>query len=361
MEHASLDACHYLLACYMVHLIKGNTIKSLRVRYNTLRHYLNQATSLHRARGLPDPTDPNLLSQDLVSVLLNAVKSYEKVPNRKEMITDSMVSHMLREYKLIHPDSLHGAILDWIILGRVTGCRRSEWCQDGPDIEMTMPCLSHPVPEPKAFIFEDFQFFDEHQRRIYSVSDQVSTTVSFVKIRWRFQKNNDNGQVIPYSRDYTHPEVCPVMAAFRIILRASALGLPPSSPLAIYAPSSGVGFHHILASQVVKYIRHTAQVVFGFRPKDKALERWSCHSIRVTAANILHRAGMSDSYIQTRLRWKSNTFLMYLRNTFYSADKHSKVLAISRSNIPSIPTSDGAIHRPLEPHEIVISSAVPSV
>ena len=274
-----------------------------------------------------------------------------------------MVSHMLKECRLLPPDSLHCAILDWIILGRVTGCRRSEWCQDGPVIEMTTPCLSHPVPEPKAFLFDDFQFFDKHQRRLYSVSAQDSSVVAFVKVRWRFQKNNDNGQVIPYSRDYANPSVCPVMAAFRIILRASALalGLPASSPLAIYASSSSeVGFSHIQASQVVKYLRQTARVVFGFQPKDKALERWTCHSIRVTAANILHRAGMSDSYIQTRLRWKSSTFLMYLRNTFHSAAKHSEVLAISSSNCPPISTSDGAIHRPLEPHEAILSSVVPS-
>ena len=46
--------------------------------------------------------------------------------------------------------------------------------------------------------------------------------------------------------------------------------------------------------------------------RDKAaLSRYSAHSIRVRAANILHRQGMSDSYIQKRLRWKSTTFLNY--------------------------------------------------
>jgi len=357
MADAPIDARHFLLACYSVHLILGNTLKSLRVRHSTLRHYLNQAISLHLARGLPDPTEPSFLSQDLVSVLLNAVKSYEKVPNRKEMITDSMILHMLQECRLSPPDSLHFAIFDWIILGRVTGARRSEWCQDGSGIEMTTPCLAHPIPEPKAFIFDDFHFFDALHRRIYNVSGQNANEVAFVKICWRFQKNNDNGQVIPYSRDRSNPEVCPVMAAVRIILRASALGLPSSSPLAIYAPtSSSSNFTHITASQVVKFLRRSAQAVFGFKSKDTALQRWTCHSIRVTAANILHRAGMSDSYIQTRLRWKSNTFLMYLRNTFHSADKHSTVLAISPSNIPSIPTCDGVIHRPLEPHEVILSS-----
>jgi hypothetical protein len=191
MAVASIDARHYLLACYSVHLILGNTIKSLRVRHATLRKYLNQAIKLHLTRNLPDPTEPSFLKQDLLTPLLNAVKSYETVPNRKEMISDSMVAHMLRLCKLLPTYSLDSAILDWIILGRFTGARRSEWCQDGPAIEMTEPNFAHETPEPRAFIFEDFEFFDSDGKRIYTVSAAHVDVVEFVKIRWRFQKNND--------------------------------------------------------------------------------------------------------------------------------------------------------------------------
>ena len=268
---------------------------------------------------------------------------------------------MLRLCKLLPTYSLDSAILDWIILGRFTGARRSEWCQDGPAIEMTEPNFAHETPEPRAFIFEDFEFFDSDGKRIYTVSAAHVDVVEFVKIRWRFQKNNDNGQVIPYKRDRARPDVCPVSAALRIILRASALGLPLSLPLAVYSASSSTSpYRHIRASQVVDLLRRSAQSVFGLKSNDKLLLKWTCHSIRVTAANILHRAGMSDSYIQTRLRWKSNTFLMYLRNTFYSADRHTKTLNISNSNIPNLSTSDGLRYRPLETHEAFISKHFPA-
>jgi hypothetical protein len=46
----------------------------------------------------------------------------------------------------------------------------------------------------------------------------------------------------------------------------------------------------------------------------------------VTAANLLHRARFSDSYIQNRLRWHSNAFLEYLRTTFYTAEDHAYAL-----------------------------------
>ena len=47
---------------------------------------------------------------------------------------------------------------------------------------------------------------------------------------------------------------------------------------------------------------------------------------------------MSDSYIQIRLRWKSNTFLDYLRNTLHNASKHTKAINIPANNLPTLST-----------------------
>lgn len=218
MATAPSGARHFLLSCYVVSLIQGETIKKIRIRHATLRGYLGQAIRLHLQRQLPDPTEPTFLGEDddLISPLLDTVRAYEQVKDRKEMIFDSMMAHMLLLGKLASPNSLHAALVDWIILGRVTGVRRSEWCQDGPNIEMTTPTLVHEVPEPKAFLAEDFNFFDVNGNRIYTLTDKHLSSVDYVNIRWRFQKNGDNGQVIPYKRDYDRPDVCPVLAAFRI-------------------------------------------------------------------------------------------------------------------------------------------------
>lgn len=301
------------------------------------------------------------MKDDLVKPLLQAVKAYESQTNRKEMIYDNMLAHMLKICRLAHPDSLDAALLDWIILGRYTGARRSEWCQDSQTVEMTTPNLAHEVPEPKAFIAEDFEFFDSSQRLIHDASSLSTSLVAYVRIRWRYQKNGDNGQKISFKRDHERPDVCPVLAVLRISQRAHRLQVPPGTPIAVYSSSSST-FRYITAKQVVAFLRRSAQVAFNLRPNDKSLSRWTCHSIRVTAANLLHRAKMSDSYIQTRLRWKSNTFLMYLRNTFYSADEHTKALDISNCNLPPLDTPDGLRYRPLERHEEIISSYnVPSL
>ncbi len=65
----------------------------------------------------------------------------------------------------------------------------------------------------------------------------------------------------------------------------------------------------------------------------------------LTAANLLHRARFSDAYIKNRLRWQSDTFLMYLRNTFYTAGQHTKAITLGLD-----PPTRGCA-RPLEPHE----------
>ena len=51
------------------------------------------------------------------------------------------------------------------------------------------------------------------------------------------------------------------------------------------------------------------------------LKRWSPHSIRVGAAVCLHIAGKDGPYIQIWLHWRSNTFLVFLRNMIEIADQ----------------------------------------
>lgn len=97
-----------------------------------------------------------------------------------------------------------------------------------------------------------------------------------------------------------------------VLLLGPALMVPAGTPMAVYADSTSLsGYSHIKikASQVVKFIRGSAQATFNLKSTDKALKSWTCHSIRITAANIL-QAHMADSYIQTRLRWQSNTFII---------------------------------------------------
>jgi hypothetical protein len=98
-----------------------------------------------------------------------------------------------------------------------------------------------------------------------------------------------------------------------------------------------------MASQVAIFLCHVAYKVFNIPAGHKDLLAWSCHSIHIMAVNLLHCAQFLDSYIKNRLRWCSDTLLMHLRNTFYTADQHTKAITLG------LDPPDRSISRPLEP------------
>jgi len=245
-----------------------------------------------------------------------------------------------------------------LFLGRYTGFRCEEWCNEKPT-EYTR--IIDPLWEgndARSMVIEDFAFFDAKGAPVKITKaiwrqplSQLPTNVDFVELCIRKQKNNDNFQRLPYSRCLKNPFLCPVYVAFRIYCRGLRLGAPPTYPAAIYWDKPGDSYRLITSRQANSFLRQTASSTFGIPPSCKSLEKWSCHSIRVTAAILLHRAKFSDSYIKNRLRWRSDAFLMYLWNTFYTAKDHTSALALDFA--PT--TADDT--RPLEAHEQLITAA----
>ena len=150
-----------------------------------------------------------------------------------------------------------------------------------------------------------------------------------------------NGQLITFKRDLKNPAPCPVRAAFRIYIRHNRLHGSPDEPLAICKNSSNTKTIFITGDLTTKLLRKAAIAAHNIPPSSPHLQQRSSHSIRVTAANLLHRANLSDSYIQMRLRWKSTAFLHYLRNTF-------KALGVSDNNLPPLAAHS---YRSSEAHE----------
>lgn len=338
------------MACYTVSLIQGKTIKGIRIRHATLQGYVSQALSLHTDCGL---TNPNLADINYIKIMTNAVKKYETVPNRKEMISDSMFHYMATLYKRASDDSFVHAVVDWITLGCYTGFRKSEWCSDHHDSFATIndPQWGH-RPSTLSVIASDFAFTTISGRRLHETESAPDHEVVFSSLCFRKQKNNDNGQLLTYRRRSDSNWMCPVQASLNIARRARRLDTPHDHPAAVYR-DQGTGLRRLItAHQVAAFLRQVAHKVFDIPTDHKDLRAWSCHSIRVTAANLLHRAKFSDSYIKNRLRWRSDTFLMYLRNTFYTADQHTNAVTLGLDP----PTQELA--RPLEPHEAILGTDI---
>ena len=183
----------------------------------------------------------------------------------------------------------------------------------------------------------DFTFLGKGEPWITEDHDLNTSKVRHLTCEWRHQKNNDNGQSITFSGDSSNRSYCIVDAGLRIYHRSKRLGMKDSESMTVYAVKGET------------LLREAAQEVLGLQKSDPVVKKWPTHSMRVTAADLLHRMQLSNSYIQKRLRWNSDRFLMYLRNTIHAVDAHTKAITVKMSQ-RELQT---ASYRPAEPHEVM--------
>ena len=214
----------------------GETIQGRSIRHATIRNYVNAATKLHCGRDLPSPYGADI---DYITVVLKAVKKYEKQPDRRDMIHDEVIHHMEKQRQAHNHDTLEAALLDWIYLGRFVGYRSIEWCQQHHHKFQTIENRLWTGPTCYAFIDEDFQFFTSDKQPIYDKTNLTWDSIGYVTICFRKQKNNRNYELVSYFRDTINPAFCLVHAALRICQRAARLGVPSDEPLGVYSSTQG--------------------------------------------------------------------------------------------------------------------------
>ena len=350
LESSPLQARNYVIACYAVALVQGETIKGFQLRHATLMGYIRRVIQLHTDRHLHNPSSAHI---NYISLITDAVRKWELVPNRREVIHDAMFHHMLKVATTSPSDDFHCAATDWSLLGRYTGFRKSEWCQDSPHshARITDP-LWGDRPDSVAVIAEDFVLKDADGIVIPITLSTPPSAVRFAELRIRYQKNQDNYQILTYSASTATPSTCPVQAILRILNRGLRLNLPPFHPVAIAArPQDPRGYVYITGGDYTSWLQSIASTVYQLPHKDTTTSKWGTHSIRVTAANLLHRAQFSSEFIKNRLRWRSDTFQMYLRNTIYIAEKHTSALTLD------IPPPCPCERRAPEPHEALLAAS----
>ena len=339
---------NWFLGCYAVSLIQGQTIKGEPIRSRTVRNYLSDVYKLFDARKIPynPPTGVNY-----IDLIVTTHDKYESVPDRRNMITDDMTRWLFAKAQKYSQDSELFAIVDWILLGRYAGFRRAEWCQTR--LTKYDHIAEWPGHVAQAFLLSDFVFLDRNERVVHLTPETDVSCINYVRITWRWQKNRNNNEKRTFGRNRQDPLFCGVSAAIRIALRAARLGVPAHEPIGVFRRDNGTGLRHFIKDSAVnRHLRAAASVVFG-STDEEFLKLWSTHSVRVTACNLLHREKFPDSYIQERLRWKSDCFRMYLRDTIYAADQHGRIKMMD----PVWPSSFKP--REAEPHEAFLEALHP--
>jgi hypothetical protein len=78
----------------------------------------------------------------------------------------------------------------------------------------------------KAFIPTDWKFYESSGAFVYihTLISDLQELPKKLKVTFRIQKNQKNGQSITLIADDDHPEICPVQAAYPIFLQSKRLG-----------------------------------------------------------------------------------------------------------------------------------------
>jgi len=308
----------YVAACYAHSLAKGDTIHSRIVSSQCIKQYLKAARISKRPNSLSNSTD--LSYPPLVQNVLNEHNRWQRVPNKREPITMAMLNHWHTLAKGSQPDSFHAAQFDWFCIGILAGFRKSEWLQDSYEFSKSKDFKRNVDKSVTAFIASDFTL-SSTEHSLHAKPFEKITPI--LKIKWRFQKNNQNGQVITFTHNINNPKFSPVLAAQRILARAKRLSVPANHPIAVFAKDKKL--HTMHHSIIDTSIRKCASIVYSISSKQQ-LQLYSTHSVRVGACVLLHAAQPDPLYIQFRLRWRSTSFIQYLRNTPRLASMHNNIL-----------------------------------
>lgn len=134
-------------------------MKNSYVKHNTLKMYMQQAQHLFDEQGIS-----HQLVLKFTEIIMKAHKKYESVPNRCHMITDSIMAWLIKKADKADTDSELRAIVDWIIIGRFTGYRSSEWHQNHMGMYARIP--NWPGEPSLAQTRNDLTFLGEDERHI---------------------------------------------------------------------------------------------------------------------------------------------------------------------------------------------------
>ena len=301
----------------------GNTINGGPITANTIYAYLHAVNDHYISLALDPPFDKH--SHSPAALIIKRHKAFEKKPAKRDPLNFRTISRMHAIAMASPPHSFQLAVWHWTALGRLGGFRCQEFAMDKPSIirVYVKPDGTHIV---RAFTLKNFIFHDTHSSRIPWKQALLSPqAVHKVSTEYDIQKNRVNGQLISFVREPRFPALCPVSIALAIVRLATELGASQcQDPLCVYRTTTGT-VQYLTGASITAYYRYVTKLVFPtVSPSD--LHLISTHSLSVTACVLLHEAGMDGSYIKLRLRWKSDCFELYLRNSTRITLRHNLAL-----------------------------------
>lgn len=310
------------------------------MRYDTILGYVKAAIELFQLRNLPPPF---LLDNkgSIAACILANIKDEENIAVQRAHLSVEMYAEILKRSKESNLLSMEQCIADFAILGRYLGPRLTEYAQ-----KSYQRAEIHKFPSGKevvkAICSEDIIFTNEHGRVVKPDNLLNIHLPTKIKVKFKVQKNRRNGEEKEVLSDANNEEMCPVKAAYRIVLRAALLKQPLDQPVGVYQHKNSTR-RYLVGSDISKFLRKIAKKAHPDMTEPE-IKRFSAHSFRVTAAVLLHEQGHDGDFIKIQLRWLSDSYRVYLRSTKTILQRHTKALgesaalSIDLANLPKNPS-----------------------
>ena len=321
-----------LMQAYMFHLALGNTLICRCVSANTMQAYGRAAASFIKGATGVDPRKyeretGNRLA-DEYNYVINEQRRWEQMPNRREPFEIKQWLWLFEKYCTGNYPTHSGEYqtVMWMGASFYTGFRCGEYAQPAARKVFNKHDLIPGTNKPRAFIFSDIQFYTDNRRKLPLRTVLTSDkNIGKASITWRVQKNNENGQTKFLSRG----ETVDAPWCLREIIKnfIDCFGKPRDDiPVGVYKANGKMYYIH--DALINRLLQESAIAAFDLDPiRDaKAIARWTTHSLRVGATCILYAAGFSPIDIKHILRWKSDTFMMYLRELDHVMNRHTQAV-----------------------------------
>ena len=295
------------------------------VKVSTIKGYLRDINRYYKdTLEAPRPPYDGTDKTAEANILLTKQAEFDKEPQRRARLPDKVIDKLS---ELSNEGSCHGArrvIWLWTAEGRLGGFRQQEYAQDTKTTKKyyTPPNGARIL---RAFIVKDFIFYNTDGMMIMLPTTRAERKkVRALGTHFKVQKNRRNGQIIKHGRNAQFPKYCAVEIGMELVDNARALGQTDDDPLGVFQDEDG-STKYVTGDMVTDWLRFVARLVFP-AISDAELSLILTHSIRVTAAVLLHEAGKDGTYIKLRLRWDSEAYNVYLRNSDIIVEQHTEAL-----------------------------------
>ena len=145
-----------------------------------------------------------------------------------------------------------------------------------------------------AYILDSCEFRGSNNVRIDNHNDEDDMHAETVHLKWIYQNNLDNGQLIQYLIDKEHSKHRFVKAVIRILNRTKRLSTAKGNPISVFKDKEKVVY--INNKQNFSLLQEAAKKVHGITCKED-LAILTTHSIRVGACIKLHESGVDAETI----------------------------------------------------------------